>query len=305
VSWDPRRLPDQHGRTVVVTGATAGIGYFIAEQLAGAGARVVLAARSPERAERAMASIRAQAPAADLAFVRLDLASLDSVRTAAAELRALGSIDVLVQNAGLTAGSRRRRTTEDGLELTVGTNALGHFALVARAWPALAPAGRVVALGSMATRMVAADLGDLQLERARYAPFRAYAVSKHAVHGLGFELDRRLRAAGSARASLVAHPGFAVDALSERRPGIRDRSGAAAFGERLLAPVAQGKDRGAWPAVRAAIDPLAESGQFWGPRYVLKGGPVVASPVAQSAAPAFGIELWRQAEAATGMRFAV
>jgi NAD(P)-dependent dehydrogenase (short-subunit alcohol dehydrogenase family) len=305
VSWDPRHPPAQSGRTVVVTGATAGIGYFIAEQLAGAGARVVLAARSPARAERAMTSIRERVPAADLAFVRLDLASLASVREAAAELRALGPIDALVQNAGLTGGGRDRATTADGIEVMVGVNAFGPFALAAQVWPALAPAGRVVALGSLSTRLARAELDDLQQERGRYSLSRAYAFSKHAVHALGLELDRRLRSAGDGRASLVAHPGFGLDALAPRRPGINDRRGLAAFGERLLTPLAQGKDRGAWSPVRAAIDPLAEGGQFWGPRYAVKGRPVVAAPVVQSAAPEFGAEVWRQAEAATGVRFAV
>ena len=137
--WDPERLPDQTGRTVVVTGGNAGIGFHIASQLAGAGARVVLASRSDERARAAMDVIRTRIPAASLALVRLDLASLDSVRTAASELRALGRVDVLVNNAGRTDTLRQRRITEDGLELVVGTNAFGPFALTALAMPVVSP----------------------------------------------------------------------------------------------------------------------------------------------------------------------
>jgi NAD(P)-dependent dehydrogenase (short-subunit alcohol dehydrogenase family) len=283
VSWDPQHLPDQSGRTVVVTGGNAGIGFHVSRQLARAGARVVLAARSPEKAEAAIDRIRAEAPAASLAFVRTDLASLASIRTAAAELRALGTIDVLVNNAGRTDTIRQRQTTEDGLELVVGTNALGAFALTALVAPALAPDGRVVWLGSFATRLVKADADDLLSERS-YAPFRAYGLSKHAVHGLGFELDRRWRAAGSSRRSLVAHPGFSLD-----------RGG--------FPLLMQGKDRGAWPVVRAATDPDAAGGSFWGPRFGLTGAPVAGRPNAASADPAFGAAVWRRAESATGVGF--
>jgi NAD(P)-dependent dehydrogenase (short-subunit alcohol dehydrogenase family) len=285
VTWDPDHLPDQHGRTIVVTGGNAGIGAHVSEQLARAGARVVLASRSPERAHAAMDRIRERVPGAALATVRTDLASLDSIRTAAAELRALGPIDVLINNAGRTDTVRRRQTTDDGIELVVGTNAFGGYALAAQVAPGLADDARVVWLSSMATRMVRADGDDLQSERT-YAPFRAYGLSKHAAQAIGFELDRRWRAAGSARRSLVAHPGFSLD---------RGR----------VPLLLQGKDRGAWPVVRAAIDPDAEGGTFWGPRYGLVGPPVEARPVASSADPAFGAEVWRQAEVATGVSFPV
>jgi len=285
VSWDPEHLPDQSGRTIVVTGGNAGIGARVSEQLARAGARVVLASRSPERAQAAIDGIRERVPGASLALVRTDLASLASIRTAAAWLRALGRIDALVNNAGRTDTVKERQTTEDGLELIVGTNAFGAFALTALVAPALAPDGRVVWLGSFATRIVKADADDLQSER-RYSPFRAYGLSKHAVHALGFELDRRWRAVGSARRSLVAHPGFALD-----------RGGFPLF--------LQSKERGAWPVVRAAIDPDAEGGTFWGPHRGLVGRPALTKPVASSADPAFGAEVWRQAEAATGVVFPI
>jgi NAD(P)-dependent dehydrogenase (short-subunit alcohol dehydrogenase family) len=283
VSWDPAALPDQSGRTVVVTGGNAGIGFQAVRQLAGAGARVVVAARSPSKAQDAMEAVRAETPGASLAFVRLDLASLDSVRAAAAEIRALGPIDVLVNNAGRTDTIPTREETEDGLELVVGTNAFGPFALTGLVLPALAPAGRVVGLGSFATRMVKLDTDDLQSER-RYKGFRAYGLSKHAVHALAFELARRFEEAGRAQRSLVAHPGFSLD------------RGSFPF-------VLQSKERGAWPVVRAALDPDAANGTFWGPRFGLTGPPRQAEPVAASAAVEAGAEVWRQAEAATGVTY--
>jgi len=283
VSWDPNRLPDQAGRTAVVTGGNAGIGFHVSRQLAGAGARVVLASRSPEKAQAAIERIRAELPGASLAFVRLDLASLASVRAAAGEIRALGPIDVLVNNAGRTDTVKRRQETEDGLELIVGTNAFGAFALTGLVLPSLAPEGRVVGLGSFATRLVKLDPDDLQSQRA-YQPFRAYGLSKHAVHALGFELARRFAAAGRAQRSLVAHPGFSLD------------RGAFPF-------VLQSKERGAWPVVRAALDPDAANGTFWGPRFGLTGPPRQAEPVAASRVEDAGAEVWRQAEAATGVGY--
>lgn len=302
--WDPRRLPTQTGKTFVVTGGNAGIGYFTSEQLAAAGGRVILAARNRDKAEAAMGSIRSRIPNAEVAFVPLDLTSLDSVRAAAEALAALGPIDALVNNAGLVISPRHRQVTSDGLELIVGGNALGHFALTARLFPVLAPAGRVVGLGSMATRMVQLNPSDLLSER-RYRPFRAYAFSKHAVHGFAFELDRRLRAAGDARRSLLAHPGFAVTGLAEKRPGITDQAGWRRLSEIVLfSIVGQGKDDGAWSSVRAAIDPDAESGTFFGPsRGALTGIPAPLAPVTSSASSEFGALLWALAEEKTGVQF--
>jgi NAD(P)-dependent dehydrogenase (short-subunit alcohol dehydrogenase family) len=304
--WDPRHLPPQAGKTFVITGGNAGIGYFTAEQLASAGGRVIIAARNRGKADAAMASIRSRVPRADVGFVSFDLTSLASIRDAAAEISASGPITALVNNAGLVISPRRRRVTADGLELLVGGNALGHFALTAQLFPALVPGGRVVGLGSMSTRMVRLDPPDL-LSVRRYRPFRAYAFSKHAVHGFAFELDRRLRAAGDSRRSLLAHPGFAVSGLAARRPGITDQARWRRLTEiALFSIVGQGKDEGAWSPVRAAIDPDAESGTFFGPaRMALTGVPVPLAPVASSASPEFGAYLWALAEERTGVEFRI
>ena len=304
MSWDPRHLPSAAGRSFVITGGNAGIGYFTAEQLASTGARVILASRSAEKAERAIASIRDRVPGAELQFVHLDLSSLSSVAAAAGQLRGLGPVDGLINNAGLVNPPARRMTTEDGNEIVVGSNFFGHFALTAQLWAAMTPTARVIGLGSMATRMVRLDPGDLLSER-RYRPFRAYGLSKHAVHGFAFELDRRIRAAGEHRLSLLAHPGFSVDGLSERRPGINDISRATRVRDGVLAIAGQGKQQGAWPTVRAALDPDAVSGQFYGPSRTLTGPPVVMAPVASSATPEFGAFLWALAEERTGLTFAV
>jgi NAD(P)-dependent dehydrogenase (short-subunit alcohol dehydrogenase family) len=300
--WDPARLPSQSGRTIVVTGGNAGIGYFVSEQLAAAGARIVMASRSKERADVAAASIRERVPDGQIDFVALDLSSLGAIREAAEKIRKLGPIDVLINNAGATTGSSKRLLTEDGLELVVGSNAFGTFALTALAFPALASDGRVVNLGSMATRIVKLDPGNLQSDHGRYNFFRAYGYSKHAMHAFAFELQRKLTASGSSIESLLAHPGSAVDLLSDRRPGINN--GPVKPLDILSAIISQGKDRGAWPVVRAAIDPDAKGGEFYGPHRGVAGRPVLVDAVPSSASVEFGDEFWREAEAATGIRFA-
>jgi NAD(P)-dependent dehydrogenase (short-subunit alcohol dehydrogenase family) len=299
-AWDPTALPSQVGKTIVVTGGNAGIGYFVCEQLAAAGARIIMASRSKDRAEIAAASIRERVPGAQIEFVKLDLSSLGSIREAAEKIRKLGPIDVLINNAGATTGSNSREVTEDGLEYVVGSNAFGPYALTALVFPALAKDARVVSLGSMATRLVKLDPANLQSTSGRFNFFRAYAHSKHAMHAFALELQRRLMASGSSVESLLAHPGSAVDLLSSRRPGINDHRTILDY---LTAVISQGKDRGAWPIVRAAIDPGARGGQFYGPHRSVSGRPVLLQPVASSASEEFGDEFWRQAEAATGIAF--
>ncbi|MEV6583902.1 oxidoreductase [Streptomyces sp. NPDC051582] len=303
MTWDPRALPAQHGRTAVITGGNAGIGYHVAEQLARAGARVVLAARSPERTRTALDALRTAVPDASVTDVRLDLADLDSVRRAAEQLTAAGPVDLLVTNAGVTAATRRAKTVQ-GHELMFGTNHLGHFAFTLLLAPALAasPSARVVSLGSLTHTRARIDFDDLQSSRD-YRSMTAYGRSKLAVLLFATELDRRLRAQGSTVVSLAAHPGWAVQGLTPARPplwepGVSDFLRAAPLG--LLA---QGKDRGAWPVVRAATDPAALGGQYYGPSGPgrLKGFPTLQSLAGQAHDGAAAARLWAASEELTGV----
>jgi len=298
VTWNPSSLPTQSGKTFAVTGGSSGIGYFIAEQLTAAGASVILLARSEKRADAAIATIRTVTPTAQLAFIPFDLASLASVSAAAS---ALPPVDGIVLNAGLTSATAGRELTADGLERMVGENYVAHFALVAQSLSKVS--GRVVSMGSMSTRLARADVTDLLQESGRYNASKAYAYSKHAMQAFGFELDRRLRASGSSIRSLVAHPGFAMDVQAPNRGRYRQISVGERFGQNLLRPMTQGKDRGAWPAVRALTDPAAQGGEFYGPSGTVKGRPVVARAVAQDYDPAFASELWRLSEQWAGIKF--
>ncbi|MEO6941607.1 MAG: SDR family NAD(P)-dependent oxidoreductase [Terrimesophilobacter sp.] len=305
-SWDPRELPSQEGRTFVVTGGSSGIGYFAAEQLAEAGATVVIAARSQEKADSAAASITRRTPDARVEFLHLDLGSLASVREAAAELRARDRLDGLLENAAVILAGRKRLVTADGHELTFGTNHLGHFALTALTFPVLArtPGSRIITMGSGVTKLVALHAEDLQSEK-RYSSFGSYGQSKHATQSFGFELDRRLRAAGSAVISLVAHPGSAQDGLSPYRRGVNEPSVLQRMRAGITFPAGGSKEAAAWPLVRAAIDPDAEGGQYWGRTTPIGGRPVLNTPESSSHSVEFGAGLWSLSENWTSIGFSV
>ncbi|WP_069870471.1 SDR family NAD(P)-dependent oxidoreductase [Streptomyces malaysiensis] len=301
--WDVHRLPRADGKTFLVTGGNAGIGYFVAEQLAGTGATVVLGSRDAGRADAAVASIRSRVPDARVRHIRLDLADLSSLEASADSLR-LERLDAVVHNAGVKYDQPTRRETGDGHEAMFGINHLGHFALTHWLAPLLAaaPEGRVVTTGSFAATSERLDLDDLESTRD-YRPDRTYGRSKLAQMLFGFELDRRLRAAGSTVRSVVTHPGGALDSLTPSRPPIHVRG----TGERLrglpAGVLVQGKDAAAWTAVRAVLDPAITGGQLWTPRlFGLRGTPrrqPVRGPLADTEAAA---RLWSASRDLTGVK---
>ncbi|QWF83277.1 SDR family NAD(P)-dependent oxidoreductase [Amycolatopsis sp. CA-230715] len=298
--WDVRRLPRADGRTFLVTGGNAGIGYFVAEQLAGTGATVVIGSRDAAKAETALTSIRSRVRSADVRSARLDLADLASLK-ASVDAMGLDRLDAVVHNAGVLLDDPPRRETAEGNELMFGTNHLGHFALTAWLRPLLTPGSRVVVTGSFAGKQERLDLDDLQSTRD-YRPKRTYGRSKLAQMVFGFEFDRRLRAAGSETACVVTHPGGALDSLTPARPPLHERTA----GERLrglpLGLVVQGKEAAAWPAVRAVLDPAVSGGQMWGPRaFGLRGLPA-REPVREHLSdPDGAARLWAASVELTGV----
>lgn len=286
-------------RTILVTGANAGIGYWCAEQLATRGTRVLLGCRSPERAATAASAIREWVPGADVRVLPLDLGALDSVAAAAAAVDE--PLDAVVCNAGVKAADPAARTA-DGHDLMVGTNALGHVALLAQLEPLLTANARVVAVGSLAHLFA-----RLQPERLDAAwtgsSLRQYGRSKAALMAFVFELARRW--SGSGRLAVCAHPGYAVDPLTPRRDGLAPVPGwlrALASPTRVLV---QGKDGGALPIVHAATASDVANGDYWGPGGLLefRGAPVRVAATDEVRAAATGAALWASAEALTGMRF--
>lgn len=297
----PLALPDLTGRTILVTGANAGIGYWCAEILATQGPRVLLGCRSAERAQVAVSSIRAQVPGADLDIVPVDLGSLASVASATASLDE--RLDAVICNAGVKAADRSARTA-DGLDLMVGTNAIGHFALVAQLDRLLADDARVVAVGSLAHRFAEIDPGTLS-QPWTGASLRQYGRSKAALMALAFELNRRWR--GTARSALCAHPGYAVDPLTPHRDGLAAVSPLTRALASVSRPLVQGKDAGAAPIVHAAVAADATGGDYWGPGGLLefRGAPKRVAASAQVRSVDVGAELWSVAEHLSGVRFTI
>src|SRR5258705_9764425 len=207
--WTSDDVPGKQGRLAVVTGATSGVGFETAGVRAARGGSVVLAVRDIEKGKQAAARIAGTAPGANVMVQALDLASLDSVRAAAGELRARHPrIDLLVNNAGVMFTPRQ--ATRDGFELQFGTNHLGHFALTGLLLEQMlpGPGSRVVTVSSLAHRIGARiNFGDLQSERS-YSRVAAYSQSKLANLMFTYELARRLSGAGTTIA-VAAHPGLA------------------------------------------------------------------------------------------------
>lgn len=302
-TWTTTDMPDQTGRTAVVTGANTGLGFDTAMELAGRGASVVLAVRSVDKGQDAAARIVAKHPAADVSVQQLDLSSLASVREAADALRGEHDrIDVLINNAGLMYPPRG--TTTDGFELQFGTNHLGHFALTGLLLDRLlATAGsRVVTVSSIGHNIRARiNFDDLQSARS-YSRVAAYGQSKLANLLFTYELQRRLAAAGSSTIALAAHPGVSSTELVRNSPAVM-RVGNALFGRFL----AQSAEMGALPTLRAATDPTAAGGQYYGPDGFreLRGHPVVVESSKQSHDAELQRRLWTVSEELTGVTFRV
>ncbi len=300
--WTVADVPDQGGRTAVVTGANSGIGFEAATVLAQRGAHTVLACRDTGKAEAAAARMTAAAPGASVSVVRLDLASLDSIRAAADQLLAAHErIDLLINNAGLMWPAYGK--TADGFELQFGTNHLGHFAFTGLLLAAMlpVPGSRVVTVSSNGHRAGRIDFADLQSER-HYGRMSAYAQSKLANLMFTYELQRRLAAAGAPTAALAAHPGVAFTELTRNLPGVLQSTYPAVGGL-----FTQSAAMGALPTLRAATDPAAAGGEYFGPAGLaqVKGYPVRVSSTARSRDQAAQQRLWAESERLTGVTYPV
>ena len=283
--WSAADIPDQTGRTVLVTGANSGLGLQTATVLAERGATVLLACRDPQRGRAALDRVRSGSGGTDATLVPLDLADLSSVRRAADEARRITGdrLDVLVNNAGVMAAPRRR--TVDGFELQIGTNHLGHAALTWLLGPALGPGARVVTVSSLAHRSGGLDPDDLSFEQRRYNPVAAYSASKLANLLFTFELDRRARDAGRNLLAVAAHPGLTDTTLvfnTARMNSAGPLAHVARWGNKLIT---QGVAAGALPQLYAATASDVRSGEYFGPTNFgeTRGGPgrAAASPAAR------------------------
>jgi NAD(P)-dependent dehydrogenase (short-subunit alcohol dehydrogenase family) len=300
-NWTTNDIPDQTGRTAVITGANTGLGYETAAALAAKGAHVVLAVRNTDKGQAAADLISRRSPGASVAVQRLDLTSLESIRAAAEQLRAAhDSIDLLINNAGVMFTPRS--TTKDGFELQFGTNHLGHFAFTGLLLDHIvaAPGSRVVTVSSVGHRFARNGIrfDDLQWEKD-YSRVGAYGQAKLANLMFTYELQRRLRGTGTIAAA--AHPGGSRTELTRNLPPLL---GAVT---KLAEPLFQPAEMGALPQLRAATDPGVIGGQYFGPDGFgeQRGYPVVVASTRVSHDTAAQKRLWTVSEQLTGVTFRV
>jgi NAD(P)-dependent dehydrogenase (short-subunit alcohol dehydrogenase family) len=304
MAWTTADIPDQTGRVAVVTGANGGLGLEVARELARRGGQVVMAARDQAKAEAAHALILGELPDASLTLQPLDLASLASVRQAAAAILAdHPRIDVLVNNAGVMAVPERR--TEDGFETQLAVNHLGHFALTAQLLPALLRSGdaRVVSVTSTGRHAGGPLDPDNPHLHGRYDPWRAYGQSKLANVHFALQLERRFRKAGVPARSIVVHPGFANTDLQARSVRETGGGGSQRFFRAAVARVGMTPANGALPLLRAATDPNAVGGALYTPRWVNWGAPVRRPLFGRSRNREAMAILWEVSERETGITF--
>lgn len=288
--WDVGEIPDQSGRTVVITGANSGLGLETAKALAGAGARVVMAVRDTSKGEAEASRLDGEVEVSEL-----DLADLASVRGFAERFG--GRIDVLINNAGLMAIPESR--TKDGFEMQLGVNHLGHFALTGLLIDRIDD--RVVTLSSAAHKIGKIRLEDLNWKRS-YQRWPAYGQSKLANLLFAKELQRRLVAAASPLRSMAAHPGYAATNLQSRTESIQDKL--MGIGNLIFAQSAR---MGALPTLYAAVAPDLPGGSYVGPGGLgeQRGHPKVVEGNARSRDTDSARRLWELSEELTGVRFEI
>lgn len=319
MGWTPRDIPDQSGRTAVVTGANSGLGWVTALELARRGARVALACRSEQRGNEAVERLLDEVPEARAEFRPLDLADLASVRTFA-ETLPYDRLDVLVNNAGLMAVPYAR--TADGFEMQFGVNHLGHFALTGLLLGRLlaadtadtaansagaatsaggAAAARVVTVSSMLHVTSNIDIRDLNSERA-YQRWQAYGSSKTA--NLLFTRELARRADGRPLTAATAHPGYSSTQLQTKGPRLAGRRGSERMMRALTTLVASSPELGAAPSLYAATAPGVSPDSFTGPRALgVRGAPGPAWRAPWTRNDVAAERLWAESERLTGVTY--
>lgn len=295
-TWSDRNIMDQTGKTIIITGASSGLGKEAARVLAMKRGTIVMAVRNVQKGDTVDAAIRKEYPEATLIIEHLDLSSLRSVREFSQRIAVrFETVDILINNAGVMACPYS--VTEDGFEIQMGTNHFGHFALTGLLLPLLinSPSGRIVATSSVAHRQGNINFDDINWEKRSYKTWDAYSDSKLANLYFAYELSRKLRDLDHAPVVTAAHPGWTATDLQKHSLIFR-----------LMNPlVGQDVARGTLPTLRAATDPMAESGSYYGPSGFLglAGDPVVTQSNTTSYDTEQAQRLWKLSEDLTNVQF--
>jgi NAD(P)-dependent dehydrogenase (short-subunit alcohol dehydrogenase family) len=302
--WDLEDMPDQTGKTALITGANAGLGYHLTMAFAQRGARVIMACRDMAKAESVRTEAKERYPSCEVECLHLDLGDLQSVTSCADSV--LGDharLDVIMCNAGIMAVPFG--ATKDGLELQMGVNYYGHYALVGRLMPVImkSPGIRIVTVSSFAEKIGKLDLDSIPTEKT-YHRWRSYGDSKLAMLMLSLTLNRKLQAAGVDAAALCAHPGYARTNLrTSRLETERNRV------QRLLLNIfemmSMSSERGSLPLLCAATDPEARGGQYIGVSGFLEiqGSPKLTEGQKRAYDESLQDRLWSVSERLTGVKF--
>ncbi|MCX2794164.1 SDR family oxidoreductase [Microbulbifer thermotolerans] len=302
--WTPERLSSLKGKTFVITGATAGAGFEATRVLLSKGAKVVMMNRNADKSAAAIARLKQELGTdAQVTFVQMDLAVLDSVREAAAKIMArVHRIDALICNAAI-AQVARQEITVDGFESQLGVNHFGHFLLCGLLFERIeASGGRIVVVGSNAYKMglKRIQFEDLNFDK-KYTPWNAYAQSKLAQMMFAYELQRRVEAAGKRTRVLVCHPGAARTNLLKDTAGPLQKALWA-----VLSLLAQSAEKGAWPEVMCATEEGLEPAKLYGPTRFEMVGPVGECPLEDLALNReMAAKLWTLSEQKTSLRWAL
>jgi NAD(P)-dependent dehydrogenase (short-subunit alcohol dehydrogenase family) len=299
-TWTRANMPDLAGKIVIVTGANSGIGFEAAKAFAQKGAQTILACRSTEKAQAALDQIQAEIPGAKAEIMQLDLASLNSIGKFAAQFKARHDrLDLLLNNAGIMMTPYG--LTEDGFERQFGTNHLGHFTLTGLLIDLLlnTPGSRIVNVSSNGHRMGDMDFDNLMFENGKgYSPVRAYGRSKLANLLFTYELQRRMEAIGANTIATAAHPGLSNTDLADHIPAAR-------VFRPLMGFTLQSAAMGALPSLRAAVDPSARGGEYFGPsgKGQRRGHPVLVESNEASHNEVEAKRLWEISETLAGITY--
>lgn len=299
--WDEALIPDQTGKTIVITGSSSGLGLSTAMALAGKGAEVIIAVRSVQKGNAAVDQIRRRHTNANVKVMQLDLGDLSGIHAfAAAYKEQYSNLSVLINNAGVMMPPYQK--TKDGFELQFGTNHLGHYALTGLLLPTLlrTPKSRVVTVGSLAAKSGQIDFDNLDGSKG-YRGFAFYRQSKLANVLFAKELQRRLAQAGAETVSIACHPGIAATNITSRGSGNKS-NGLLLF---LMNRLFQSSEMGALPTLYAATNPSLNGGEYIGPdgKDAKKGYPALDPAIDGIFDPIIAERLWDVSERLTGIRY--
>ncbi len=295
-NWNTDNIPDQQGRIAIITGATSGLGKEATRVLAGKNATVIMAVRNIKKGESVANEIRVEFPTAEVMVRELDLTSLASIKTFSdGIIRDYKRLDMLINNAGIMVCPYAK--TRDGFEIQMGTNHLGHFALTGHLMPLLrkTEGSRIAATSSVAHKLGNIDFSDIHWENRKYNKQRAYGDSKLANLLFTYELVRKIKDEKNGPKVTVAHPGWT-------RTELQRHSGLANFLNNFFS---QGVEMGTLPTLRAATDPDAESGDYFGPEgfMEMQGYPVKVKSNKRSYDEHAAQKLWELSEQLTGIHY--